>query len=117
MRIWFVSLLVFVFAACDKTEEHVIKSALVGGWSPEGGPDGRALVFEENGDLLYKQWDTVLAYTYSHYIIQNDSVLVFAGVSAAVNKTVTYHIEGQLLTLKGACVVDCDEKFYKIEPL
>jgi len=108
-------LCVFVMTvACIKTKEDLTNPMLIGSWHPETAPDGRAIIFQSNSELIYKQWDTLLTYRYKRFIINNDSTLTFIGLTT---KSIGFRIEGTELHLEGACITNCSERLYKILPL
>ena len=115
MRIlWFLGVFVITIA-CSKTKDNpTVYPSLIGSWHPELAPDGRAIIFQANGELIYKQWDTLLTYPYTRFQIDNDSTLIFIGLNI---KSVGFRVEGTELHLEGACITNCSERLYKILPL
>ena len=111
---WLVLLL---FLACTKSKNSSPDTTLIGSWHPEGTPDGRALTFEEDGDLMYSQWDAIRPYAFPRYRIADDEPLVFYGASSQGDRIVKCKIEGNVLSLEGACVESCSERMYKIGSL
>ncbi len=89
---------------------------LMGGWHPEQTPDGQSISFAANGELIYKQWDTLLTYQYNRFRIDNDSTLTFIAPDLST-KIVGFRVEGTVLYLNGACITNCTERLDKLLPL
>jgi hypothetical protein len=116
----FCYLFLFSFSlACSKNKNIVkpIDSPLIGSWHPETAPDGRALIFQENGDLLYTQWGDTLALPYSRFQIINDSTVNLIRPDLTINNVSFRVVTISELHLEGACIMNCSERLYRISPL
>ena len=122
MRIFFFLCFFVMTVACNKSNDQentndtgIDYPALMGGWHPEQTPDGRIIGFTANGELTYKQWDTLLTYQYIRFRIDNDSTLTFIA-SDHSTKIVGFRVEGTVLYLNGACITNCTERLDKPLP-
>jgi hypothetical protein len=117
MRSFYFLLFFLLALACDKSNDNVNNSPVIGSWYPASAPDGRSLLFQENGDLIYRQWGDTLAFQYNHFKIINDSTLNFIRPDRTA-KSVGFKVENTTtLHLEGACIINCSDTLYKILPL
>jgi hypothetical protein len=106
-------------ASCSKKQsDTTINSPIIGSWGLIETPnvDGTSLQFQSDGKLAYKKWDTLLPINYTKFEAVNDSTILLFRPGFRLPVTGIFHIEGNFLTLKGACISSCIENYARILP-